>query len=109
MCASSSRDFSQWNEYGKNVRAELDRQSPMPLDIYETSLATAQFVDDQIEGPFVDYLRALFPDHQLDLMVAIGGLGKLPPAVSAAALALHIYVVHRPRTAASAACGPHYQ
>jgi hypothetical protein len=54
---SSGRDFSQWNEYAKNIRAELDRRSPKPLDIYETSLATAQFIDDQIEGPFVDYLR----------------------------------------------------
>ena len=69
---SSSRDFSQWNEYATTIRAELERQSPEHLDIYETSLATAQFVDDLMEAPFVDYLRALLADHRFNLVVAIG-------------------------------------
>ena len=67
------RDFAPWNEYATDIRAELLRQSPEPIDLYEASLATARFGGDQQEGPFVDYLRALFAGHQLDLIITIGG------------------------------------
>ena len=66
------RDFAPWNEYATDIRAELLRQSPEPIDLYEASLATARFGGDQQEGPFVDYLRALFAGHQLDLVITIG-------------------------------------
>ena len=68
---SFGRDFAPWNEYAKNIRAELDRLSPEPIDLYEASLASARFPDEQ-EGPFVDYLRALFANRQLDLVISIG-------------------------------------
>jgi hypothetical protein len=68
---SFGRDFAPWNEYARTFREELVRQSPAPIDLYEASLATARNEDDQ-EGPFVDYLRALFARRQLDLVVAIG-------------------------------------
>ncbi|MGZ9130658.1 MAG: sensor histidine kinase, partial [Candidatus Binatia bacterium] len=42
------------------------------IDILEASLATARFADDE-EGPFVEYLRALFVKRQLDLVIAVGG------------------------------------
>jgi signal transduction histidine kinase len=70
---SFGRDFAPWNEYATDIRAELLRQSPEPIDLYEASLATARFGGDQQEGPFVDYLRALFADHRLDLVITIGG------------------------------------
>ena len=70
---SFGRDFAPWNEYATDIRAELLRQSPEPIDLYEASLATARFGGDQQEGPFVDYLRALFAGHQLDLIITIGG------------------------------------
>jgi signal transduction histidine kinase len=69
---SFGRDFAPWNEYATDIRAELLRQSPEPIDLYEASLATARFAGDQQEGPFVDYLRALFADHQLDLAITLG-------------------------------------
>ena len=69
----SGRDFAPWNEYATDIRAELLRQSPEPIDLYEASLATARFAGDLQEGPFVDYLRALFAGHQLDLIITIGG------------------------------------
>jgi signal transduction histidine kinase len=69
---SFGRDFKPWSEYAKAIRMELDRQSPWPLDITENSLVTARFSDEDPEGPFVDYLRALFAKRPLDLIVSIG-------------------------------------
>jgi hypothetical protein len=68
---SFGRDFAPWSEYARTFREELTRQSPEPIDLYEASLATARFPDDE-EGPFVDYLRALFAKRQIDLVAAIG-------------------------------------
>jgi len=68
---SFGRDFSPWSEYARTFREELNRQSPDPIDLYEASLATARFPDEE-EGPFVEYLRALFAKRRLDLVVAIG-------------------------------------
>ncbi len=67
---SFGRDFAPWNEYARTIREELGRQSPEPIDIFEASLATARFADDE-EGPFVDYLHALFVKRKLDLIVTI--------------------------------------
>jgi hypothetical protein len=69
---SFGRDFKPWSEYAKAIRAELDRQSQWPLEIIEHSLVTARFSDDNPEAPFVEYLRALFAKHPLDLIVSIG-------------------------------------
>ena len=65
-------DFKPWSEYAKDIRAELARQSPWPLDIIENSLVTARFSDENPEAPFVDYLSALFAKHPLDVIVSIG-------------------------------------
>src|SRR5437879_2074453 len=64
------RDFVPWSEYGRTFREELLRQSPEGIDLYEASLATARSGDVE-EGPFADYLQALFVNRQLDLVVAI--------------------------------------
>jgi len=68
---SFGRDFAPWSEYARIIREELGQQSKEPLDIFETSLATARFAEDE-EGPFVDYLHALFVKRQLDLVITIG-------------------------------------
>jgi signal transduction histidine kinase len=67
---SFGRDFAPWNEYARTIREELVRQSPEPVDIFEASLATVRFADDE-EAPFVDYLRALFAKRKVDLIVTI--------------------------------------
>ena len=72
MLHSFGRDFKPWSEYAKAIRAELDRQSPWPLDIIEYSLVTARFSEEYPEAPFVEYLRALFAKHPLDLIVSVG-------------------------------------
>ena len=69
---SFGRDFRPWSEYAKAIRGELDRQSPWPLDIIDYSLVTARFSDENPEVPFVEYLRAAFAKHPLDLIVSIG-------------------------------------
>ena len=65
-------DVKPWSEYARAIRAELSRQSPWPLDLHEQSLVTARFSDEKVEVQFVEYLRALFADHRLDLIVTIG-------------------------------------
>ncbi len=69
---SFGREFRPWSEYAKGIRAELEGQSPWPLDIIEFSLPAARFSGDDTEQPFVDYLQALFAKHPLDLIVSIG-------------------------------------
>lgn len=69
---SFGRDFKPWNEYARTIRTELERQSPWPLDIVDHSLVTARSSDENPEGPFIDYLRALHANKPLDLIVSIG-------------------------------------
>jgi signal transduction histidine kinase len=69
---SFGQDFKPWSEYAKDIRAELKRQSPWPLDIIENSLVTARFSDENPEAPFVEYLSALFAERPLDVIVSIG-------------------------------------
>src|SRR5215475_2821895 len=57
---SVGREFRPWNEYAKYMRAELDRQSPWPLDVQEHSLVTSRTDDQNPEEPFVEYLRRLY-------------------------------------------------
>jgi signal transduction histidine kinase/ABC-type uncharacterized transport system substrate-binding protein len=69
---SVGREFRPWNEYAKQIRAELDRQSPWPLDVREHSLESARSGDTNPELPFVQYLRALYAERVPDLIVAVG-------------------------------------
>lgn len=69
---SFGQDVKPWSEYAKAIRAELNRQSPWPLDLYEYSLVTARFSDENPEVPFAAYLGALFAKRQPDLIVSIG-------------------------------------
>jgi signal transduction histidine kinase len=65
-------DVKPWSDYSRAIRAELNRQSPWPLDLVEHSLVTARFSDENPEVPFVDYLRALYGKERIDLIVSIG-------------------------------------
>ena len=69
---SVGREFRPWNEYAKQIRAELDRQSPWPLDVGEHSVESARSGDSNPEPPFVQYLNALYSERAPDLIVAIG-------------------------------------
>ena len=67
------QNFQTWITWKKEIRNELSRQSPWPLDIQEHSLVTARNDDDAAEAKFVEYLSALYAQRPPDLIVAIGG------------------------------------
>lgn len=69
---SVGREFRPWNEYAKDMRAELDRQSTWPLDVQEHSLVAARSADQDPEAPFVDYLRTLYGKQPPDLIIVVG-------------------------------------
>jgi hypothetical protein len=61
---------SSWNQYAKNIRAELEQQSRWPLEISDYSIVTARSSDE--DSPFVEYLRALHAKWPFDLIVCLG-------------------------------------
>ena len=65
-------EFEPFSTFSENFRAELAEQSPQPLDFFDVALESARFEEAQ-EGPFVDYLLALFAQHRPDLVVPMGG------------------------------------
>ena len=65
-------NFEPWAAWSREIRNELNRQSPWPLDIQEYSLVTARNGDDAAEAKFVEYLKALYAQRPPDLIVALG-------------------------------------
>jgi signal transduction histidine kinase len=70
---SFGTNFYTWSTWSREIRNELIRQSPWPLDIQEQSLVTARNDDGAAEAKFVEYLGALYAQRPPDLIVAIGG------------------------------------
>jgi signal transduction histidine kinase len=56
----------------RNARAELERQSPSVLQIYDALFTAARVGDENTLARYADYLGSLFPDQRLDLAVTIG-------------------------------------
>jgi signal transduction histidine kinase len=69
---SFGREVRPWSDYAQSIRLQLQRQSPWPLDITDHSLISARTDDQRQETAFADYLRALFTERPLDLIVSIG-------------------------------------
>jgi signal transduction histidine kinase len=69
---SFGKDFKPWSAYAAALPSELRQRSRWPLDITEYSLVSARSGDEAPEGPFVDYLHAVFANKPLDLIVAVG-------------------------------------
>ena len=72
MLHSFGRDFRPWSEYAREIRAALERQSPVTLDLQEHVLLSARFNSPGPEAPFVDYLRSLYAGRTPDTVVSIG-------------------------------------
>ena len=71
MLHSFGGDFNKpWSEYAKNIRTELDQQSPWPLEFGDHSLMDAS---NQAEAPFAEYLHTLYVNRPADLIVSLGG------------------------------------
>jgi len=69
---SYDRNFEPGATWSREIRDQLSRQSPWPLEIQEQSLATAQDRNDAADAEFVEYLAALYARRPPDLIVAIG-------------------------------------
>lgn len=69
---SFGREFRPWSEYARSIKAELERQSPWPLDVQEHTLLTARFNNPGPETPFVEYLHSLYQGALPDIVVSIG-------------------------------------
>ncbi|WOH72111.1 HAMP domain-containing sensor histidine kinase [Bradyrhizobium sp. NDS-1] len=69
---SFGREFRPWSEYARSIKAELERQSPWPLDIQEHTLLTARFNNPGPEAPFVEYLSSLYQGALPDIVVSVG-------------------------------------
>ena len=64
--------FAPWSAVSGRFREELVKKSVNGIDLYEASLETARLAQAPDEIPFVDYLRSLFTERDLDLVVAMG-------------------------------------
>ena len=60
MLHSFGLRFKPWTEYAQFIRAGITRGSPTPVDFHDHSLLNARLNDDKADGPFVDYLHALY-------------------------------------------------
>jgi len=69
---SFGQNFSPWNTISAQSRSALVRQSPRPIDLYEVSLQNVRVEQARDQQAFLDYLRALFREHDPDLVVTIG-------------------------------------
>jgi signal transduction histidine kinase len=57
----------------KPLRDELDRQLPGRVDLYESWLVSARFRSDGEDPEYVSYLRSLFAERPIDLLITFGG------------------------------------
>jgi signal transduction histidine kinase len=69
---SFDRNFEPGATWSREIRDQLSRQSPWPLEIQEQSLVTAQGGNDAAEAKFAEYLGALYAQRPPDLIIALG-------------------------------------
>jgi signal transduction histidine kinase len=72
MLHSFGLRFKPWTDYAQFIRAGITRESKTPVDFHDHSLLNARLNDDKSDGPFVDYLYALYANKPPDLILAIG-------------------------------------
>ena len=69
---SYGQSFQPWLTWSREIRRELDRQSPWPLSIQEHDLMTALAGSNAAEAKFIEYLTTLYAKAPPDLIVAFG-------------------------------------
>ena len=72
MLHSFGLRFKPWTDYAQIIRSEIVRTAQRPVDFHDHSLLNARLNDDTSDGPFVEYLHALYAEKPPDLIVAIG-------------------------------------
>jgi tRNA(Arg) A34 adenosine deaminase TadA len=64
--------FQGYEEYGRSIRDELDRQYRQPLEIDEALIGQTISANQSEAASFVDYLRVRLANRQPDLIVSVG-------------------------------------
>lgn len=64
--------FEPFSSFVADMRAEIVRQLPEPIEFLEAPLEMARFAQTGEQGPFADYLATLGTRSHTDLVVAIG-------------------------------------
>jgi hypothetical protein len=54
--------FKPWTDYSETIRSEISRRARTPLTFHDHSLLNAPLQDEKSDGPFFDYLRALYEE-----------------------------------------------
>ena len=72
MLHSFGPRFKPWSDYEQTIRSEISQRWLKPVDFLDHSLVNARQDDENSEAAFVEYLRALYADRPVDLIVAIG-------------------------------------
>jgi signal transduction histidine kinase/ABC-type uncharacterized transport system substrate-binding protein len=72
MLHSFGLRFKPWTDYAEIIRSEITRNAKGPVDFHDHSLLNARLNDDTSDGPFVDYLYALYAASPPNLILAIG-------------------------------------
>jgi signal transduction histidine kinase/ABC-type uncharacterized transport system substrate-binding protein len=72
MLHSFGPRFKPWSDYAQTIRSEISQQWHSPVAFLDHSLMNAQQDDEQSEVAFVEYLRTLYVNRPVDLIVAIG-------------------------------------
>ena len=72
MLHSFGLRFKPWTDYAQIIRSEITRTAQRSVDFHDHSLLNARLNDDTSDGPFVDYLHALYAEKPPDLILAIG-------------------------------------
>ena len=72
MLHSFGLRFKPWTDYAEGIRAEISRNSKVPVEYHDHSLLSARLGADQSDIPFVDYLDAVHSKVAPDLIIAFG-------------------------------------
>src|SRR3954447_9275456 len=72
MLHSFGLRFKPWTDYAQFIRSGITAGYHGQVDFHDHSLLNARLGVETSDGPFVDYLYALYADHPPDLIVAIG-------------------------------------
>jgi hypothetical protein len=81
--------FVPWTYFSGQFREALIKQSPNAIDLHEASLESARFAQLEEQGPVIEYLRSLFAERKLDLIVTMGAPAARCSAVSATIFSVH--------------------
>ena len=72
MLHSFGPRFKPWSDYAQTIRSEINQQRQKAVAFLDHSLMNAPEDDESSEAAFVDYLRTLYANRPVDLIVAIG-------------------------------------